>query len=98
MDFYFTDNELERLWKDRTFTARWSPAIVRAFRLRVQSIQSAEDERDLYAFSSFRFEKLSGKRQYQHSLRLNDQYRLILEFEGAGRNKIVRIVGIEDYH
>jgi plasmid maintenance system killer protein len=29
---------------------------------------------------------------------LNDQFRLILEYEGTGSDKIVVIVGIEDYH
>jgi len=31
-------------------------------------------------------------------MRLNDQFRLILEFEGSGAGKTVVVVGIEDYH
>lgn len=47
---------------------------------------------------SLRFEKLKGARQKQHSMRLNDQWRLILEFEGEGTTKVVVVCGIEDYH
>lgn len=31
-------------------------------------------------------------------MRLNDQWRLILEMEGKGKNKVLVVVGIEDYH
>jgi proteic killer suppression protein len=43
-------------------------------------IDAAVDERDLYAQKGLRFEKLKGKRGKvgEHSLRLNNQWRLIL--------------------
>jgi len=47
---------------------------------------------------SFRFEKLRGKRGHQYSMRLNDQWRLILEMRGKSSDKTIVIVGIEDYH
>jgi plasmid maintenance system killer protein len=31
-------------------------------------------------------------------MRLNDQWRLIIEIEGKGTNKKLVVVGIEDYH
>ena len=61
-------------------------------------IRQAMDERDLYGMKSFRFEKLKGGRSNQHSLRLNDQWRMVLEFQGESPNKIAVIVSIEDYH
>ena len=64
----------------------------------MQAIRAANDERDLAAVRGNRFEKLQGNRNHQYSIRLNDQYRLILEFEGSGQNKTVVVVGIEDYH
>jgi len=44
-------------------------------------IESAHDERDLYAVKSLRFEKLNGDRRGQSSLRINDQWRLIIMVE-----------------
>jgi proteic killer suppression protein len=64
----------------------------------MQAIRAAMDERDLVAVRGNRFEKLKGDRSHQYSVRLNDQYRLILEFEGSGQGKVVVVVGIEDYH
>jgi toxin HigB-1 len=64
----------------------------------MQAIRAANDERDLAAVRGNRFEKLQGSRSHQYSIRLNDQYRLVLEFEGSGQNKTVVVVGIEDYH
>jgi proteic killer suppression protein len=39
-----------------------------------------------------------GDRKGQHSMRLNDQWRLIMEIRGAAKNKVVHIVEIVDYH
>lgn len=61
-------------------------------------IRAATDERDFYAMKSLHFEKLKGKRSRQYSMRLNDQWRLILEMEGKGNDKVLVIVAIEDYH
>jgi len=45
-----------------------------------------------------RFEKLKGARSHQRSIRMNDQWRLILQLEEEGEAKTVLIVSIEDYH
>ena len=98
MDVWFADDKLDRLETDASFTAGFSPAIVKAFRRRMQQIRAALYERDLYAVKSLHFEKLVGDREGQRSLRLNRQYRLIVELESQSESKIVNIIGIEDYH
>lgn len=98
MDCSFENGDLEKLETDPAFTAGYSDAVVKAFRKRMQQIRAAEDERTFYALRSLRFEKLKGKRSHQHSVRLNDQYRLILEIEPAGKGNRLRIINIEDYH
>jgi len=64
----------------------------------MQIIRAAPDERTFYALKSLRFEKLKGKRSHQCSMKLNDQWRLIVELQGQTPNKVVLVVGIEDYH
>lgn len=98
MEVDFANGELERLETDPTYSAGLSQALVKVFRKRMQQIRAAVDERDFYALKSLHFEKLSAGRRHQHSMRLNDQYRLIVELQGEGNNKVVRIIGIEDYH
>jgi proteic killer suppression protein len=92
------DASLERLEIDAKFTAGHSAAVVRAFRKRMWVIRNAVDERDLRVPNGNHFEKLQGDRNHQHSMRLNDQWRLIIEIEGKGANKTLLVVGIEDYH
>ena len=98
MEVCFANDDLDRLESDPTYTAGFSGAIVKAFRKRMQQIRAAVDERDFYALKSLHFEKLAGARQHQHSMRLNEQYRLVIELEGHGSRKALRVVGIEDYH
>ena len=49
MDVVFDDPDLDRLETDASFTMKLTPALVRAYRQRMQFIRQAPDERDLYA-------------------------------------------------
>lgn len=98
MDAEHDDESLEKLENDPGFNGTFSPAIVKAFRKRMQTIRAAKDERDFYALKSLHFERLEGKRSHQYSMRLNRQWRLIVELEGDAPNKTVRVKCIEDYH
>ena len=98
MEVSFKDEALDQLEVDPSFTSGYPQGVVSAFRKRLQGIRSATDERDFYAMKSWHFEKLKGKRKHQRSIMLNDQYRLILEFEDSSKTKRVWIIGIEDYH
>ena len=77
MDVTFKDQSLDRLETDASYSAGFGGAVVKAYRKAMQHIRAATDERTLYARRSFRFEKLSGDREGQFSMRLNDQWRLI---------------------
>jgi len=95
----FKDESLEKLQVENAETDKaYPPGIGKAFRKRLQLIRNAAGERDFYAMRSVRFERLKGKREHQYSMRLNDQWRLILEMDGDNPKKTVWIVAIEDYH
>lgn len=99
MEVRFADDDLARLETDEEYGKGRDQAVVRAFRRRMQQIRAAPNERTFYQLKSLRFEKLKkGDRVGQHSMRLNDQWRLILEFEGKGADKVAVIIAIEDYH
>lgn len=93
----FADDDLARLETQEPRGGRWDQAIVRAFRNRMQTIRAAPDERTFYALKSLHFEELHD-RPGVHSMRLNDQWRLTMKFEGKGSGKIAVIIAIEDYH
>lgn len=98
MEVQFQDDDLDRLERDRDFYCGYSQAIVSAFRKHLWYIRHIPDERDLYAKRSLQFERLKGKRDHQYSIRLNGQWRLILEFDENTNPKTVLVIGIEDYH
>ena len=98
MEVIFEDHDLEKLETDSGFDAGLSGEIIKAYRKRIQQIRAAIDERDFYSLKSLRFEKLKGSRDHQRSMRLNDQWRLIVELRGESSNKVVVIIAIEDYH
>jgi proteic killer suppression protein len=98
MEVEHDDSDLDQLERDRNFTGGWGGPVVRGFRKVMQAIRAAVDERDLYALRGLRFEKLLGKRQGQHSLRINDQWRLIVEIRGEAPRKKMGVIEIADYH
>lgn len=93
----FRSKKLETL-ESKPSESGYPADAVRSFRKRLQFIRAASDERDLRAMRSMRFEKLQGARSHQYSLRLNDQWRLIFEFEDEEGVRTVVVVDIEDYH
>ena len=99
MRIEFRDEELRRLYTDSTFRVpKLGSDIVKQFRKKVLFLANAEDERDLYNYRALHFEKLVGDRQGQCSVRLNDQWRLILEFARDEVGRFINVVSIEDYH
>lgn len=97
MEVRFADRRLARLETDASFSFGLARPVVRAFRKLMQFIRAAPDERDFYAMKSLHYEKLQGRRSHQRSMRLNDQFRLVIEIEQVGHKRIV-VVSVEDYH
>ena len=95
----FEDDRLRRLYEESGFRAtRYGTDLVKAFRRKVGLIVGAATEQDLRAMKSLHFEKLVGDRTGQHSIRLNDQWRLILRLDADGEGGVVVVLAIADYH
>ena len=98
MRYRHVNRVLQRIDENADYRGRYGANVVRAFRMRMQAIRAATSEIDFYAMKSLHFEKLKGPRQHQRSLRLNQQFRLILEIESDPQGHIVVVIDIEDYH
>ena len=98
MDVEFDDQDLGRLETDRSVAGGWPPAIVRGYRKVMGAIRAATDERDLYNMKGLRFKKRKPPQDHHHSLRINDQWRLIVELRGSGPNKKIGVIEITDPH
>jgi len=98
MEVRLRDEGLRRVETDPAFDGGLGQPVARAFRKVMNAIRSAIDERDIRAMKSLRLEKLKGDRAHQSSLRLNDQWRLIIEIESGTPKNVIIVIGIEDYH
>jgi proteic killer suppression protein len=94
----FADNAYRLLRDDPDAKTSFAENIVRAYRRVMRIIDDAKDERDIRVMKSLRFKRLEGKRQHQHSLRLNDQWRLIVEIVEGDPKNTIHVIRIEDYH
>jgi proteic killer suppression protein len=98
VDVEFADDDLDKLETDFSFHKGLQPPVVRQYRKLLQFIRASADERDFYAWKGLHYKKMEGKRQHQHSMRLNDQYRLVLEIKVIGPKKTVLICEVDDTH
>ena len=96
----FADKETEKLFR-RTFSRKLHQNIQLAARMKLEILEAAEVLQDLRVPPGNRLERLSGDREGQHSIRINDQYpesgmiwRICFDWVG---NK-ARNVEIVDYH
>jgi proteic killer suppression protein len=99
MNLEFADEDLRRLFEDPDFVVpRFGPDVIKAYRKKVGFLVAATSELDLRAYKALRFEKLLGDRAGQHSIRLNDQWRLILQLDRDSQGKLLVLIEIVDYH
>ncbi len=99
MRFEFEDDDLRRLYEEPGFVLpQLGPDLIKAYRKKVSFLAAAESEVDLRSYKALHFEKLSGGRAGQHSIRLNQQWRLILRIESDAQGRLLIIIEIIDYH
>ncbi len=97
MEVKFADGDLRRLEIDAEYTAGFGRPVIRGFRKVMAVIRAAIDERAFYKMTSLHYEKLKGNRQHERSMRINRQFRLILQID-KGDPVTAVIIQIEDYH
>ena len=61
--------------------------IERPARLRLDRLEAATADKDLFLLPSDHFEALGGKRKGQYSVRINDRWRICFEWPEAGRDR-----------
>jgi toxin HigB-1 len=94
--FKFKKKKIEALYTSEKNAHKY-PDVVDDFFDAMSFINAAKDKRDLYALKGFHFEKLKG-RKGERSLRLNQQWRLIVSSQEDEKGSYLLIIDIEDYH
>lgn len=89
----FRDSTADRLWS-RQRTKRFNPQIERVALRKLVMLDAAETLDDLRVPPGNRLEALKGRRAGQHSIRINQQWRVCFIWTAAGPED----VEIVDYH
>ena len=89
----FAEKETEKLF-GRTFSKKLPQNIQTTARMKLEILDAAEVLQDLRVPPGNRLEKLSGDREGQHSIRIDDQWRICFTWR-QGNAYDVEIV---DYH
>lgn len=89
----FADKETKKIF-ERKFSRKLPQNIQRKGRMKLNIIDAAEVLKDLTIPPGNRLEKLSGDRKDQHSIRINNQWRVCFIWQSGGAYK----VEIVDYH
>jgi proteic killer suppression protein len=84
--------ETQRLFE--TGASRRFSSVVQAATRKLAQLDAAVELRDLTSPPGNRLEALRGNRRGQHSIRINDQFRICFVWSGRGPSK----VEIVDYH
>ena len=97
MEVSFDDPELDDLETNVRARPKFPTGVVKAFRKRLWQIRAVHAERDFRENRGFKFERYQEVDGH-YSIRLNDQFRLIIRFEQHSEEKTVVVVAIKDYH
>ena len=89
----FGDAETQKIWEGE-FSMKLPPGIQQVARRKLRMLNNAYQLMDLSVPPANRLEKLTGQWKGHYSIRINDQWRLVFEWN----NGSVRKVQIMDYH
>lgn len=98
MDVEFADDRLALIETARAAETRLPVAVIHSARKKLNVIRAAPDERTLRNWKSLHYEKLSGARADQRSIRLNDQWRMVFQLDTDNSRSRIIVISIEDYH
>jgi proteic killer suppression protein len=98
MEIDFANQDLKEVYLNPKASLNHGQIIDKGFRKKIQIVIAAKDEQDLRNLKSLHYEKLKGDRSHQRSIKINKQWRIILErIEEEGRLHLL-IIDVEDYH
>ena len=89
----FGDRDTERLWNEERVRS-YDPRILRTALRKLEQLHAAHTLDDLRVPPGNRLEAMRGDRRGQHSIRINDQWRLCFMWKDGGADDVALI----DYH
>ena len=98
IEIEFRDKTLALIETERAAETRLPISVINSLRDKLVVIRAAPDERTLRNWKSLHYEKLSGDRSGQRSIRINKQWRLVFTLDTECAPNKMTILAVEDYH
>jgi len=98
MKVRYVDEQTALVETNQAHKLRLPVVVVKVVRRRIRVLRQCLDERDIRAIPSFHYEKLKGKRDGQRSIRINDQWRLIVHVDRECDPIEIEIVEISNHY
>ena len=98
MQIEYKNKDLAVLETEKAAETRLPISVITAFRKRLVVLRAAPDERTMRNWKSLHYEKLSGDREGQRSIRLNEKWRIVFELDSGTTPATLRILEVVDYH
>jgi proteic killer suppression protein len=98
MDVVFANETLALVETEEAGKTRLPVAVIKSARRKLTVIRAAPDDRSLRNWKSLHYEKLKGGRDGMRSIRLNDQFSMILTVDESQSPQVATVIAIEDYH
>jgi len=90
----FADRDIEAYWLGGPAPRRVPPDVRKRLVRKLQMLDAAAELQDLRVPPSNHLEKLHGDRAGSYSIRVNDQWRLVFDWDGGEAKNVAFI----DYH
>lgn len=105
MEVILTTDDL-KVWYQtgkETGKQRFQKGVIKGFQNKIKFISSAKDSTELALYHSLNFEPLTKEKKYKgmHSIRINDQFRIILRIvtkKSVETVEVAEILELTDYH
>ena len=98
MEIEFANPELSHVESESAGLTRLPVSVIKSVRRKLNVMRAATDDRTLRNWKSLHYEKLSGDREGQRSIRINDRYRMTFVLDNEATPKKITVLAVEDYH
>lgn len=98
MELEFDDKDLENMIFNEKYSGEVAQSLVKMARRCIHYLVQAPDRRAIYKFPGYHLKKLKGDMKGFHSLRLDDQYRLKIQFVAGAEGEMIRVISMGDDH
>ena len=98
MEVEFRDSKLALIETSRAAETKLPLSVINSARRKLFLIRAAPDERTMRNWKSLHYEKMTGARKGERSIRLNDQWRMSIDLDDSRSPAKVVVLEITNHY